>query len=388
MVDIRSYFVDNVIQVGSIDASTRRSGFSYFDSEFHDKIPFISAFGNGYYKDRIHLKDQSEFNLLKPDQINEIQITQEDLQELYKFDGTSLASPMIAGSVSLLQTLTKSSIPLSAIQSLMSHTAKYATSKYWNWNTSELKWEEKNLDWMTSNHSKNWTGYGYLNFSRMLSIYKKYQTKVKQNISNTTGLFKLQNIVLDDYLNGKTVYQILDKYNTGISTDYKTFTASSRIYSIPQIIEFFEEKSEYHFGKEKSEYLFLAENMKKIFKDNNDRFMKNIFDLTADMTVRKLIYDREENDLREITNHKLKNSNSKDSSTEKIIYGSTSRNLETSTNLFMSFPQLEYMVIKIRKTDQIDKVNKEKLLNLLVEKYKDLLNNEFEIYCINELKAF
>ncbi|WP_222845383.1 hypothetical protein, partial [Mycoplasma nasistruthionis] len=202
------------------------------------------------------------------------------------------------------------------------------------------------------------------------------------------GLFQLNNVVLKDYLGGNAIYKILDKYNTGTSSDYKSFTASSKIYSIKQIIELFEEKSHNFNSIESEKYFLLASKMKQIFIDPKDMIVKNIFDLTADMTTTKTIIDYEENEMREVTNHKLKQSQSKDSSTEKIIFGSTSRNISTYTDLFITFPQLEYMISKIKQTELVTNTEKKPLIDMLVEKYQDLINNEFEIYCINELKSF
>ncbi|QDF65134.1 hypothetical protein FIV53_02445 [Mycoplasma nasistruthionis] len=195
-------------------------------------------------------------------------------------------------------------------------------------------------------------------------------------------------MVLKDYLGGNAIYKILDKYNTGTSSDYKSFTASSKIYSIKQIIELFEEKSHNFNSIESEKYFLLASKMKQIFIDPKDMIVKNIFDLTADMTTTKTIIDYEENEMREVTNHKLKQSQSKDSSTEKIIFGSTSRNISTYTDLFITFPQLEYMISKIKQTELVTNTEKKPLIDMLVEKYQDLINNEFEIYCINELKSF
>ncbi|QDF65182.1 S8 family serine peptidase [Mycoplasma nasistruthionis] len=380
LIDMESPFVDNVITVGSLNINKKPSDFSLYDSLDANKIPFVSSFGNGYESDRsIAIPNRNKYFLNSETAWH---FSPEDLNYYKTFGGTSLSTPMITGMISLLQTRLDEPIPLTALQTLMAHYAYTSSGKELK-NNDTLKNEFNNVDPRQKNKAKNKSGYGVPIYSKILKQYKNYKQKQKQLNNERVGLFKLQNVDLSKFLDYKEDVVLIKDFRVEPSEKLKMFTASSKVYSVQKVVD---RISTIITNNEPINRRNIVEDIQNAFKDDSDIYNKNIFDIRLELKLYK-----NENDFLNkngIYDTRKFKSDSLDSSTEKIFLVDVSKTHVNAVDVFMSFPQLKYMLYKLRSymnsKSWASDVYINQVLKEFVSAYEKIINNELEIYCLNE----
>ncbi|WP_416754298.1 S8 family serine peptidase [Mycoplasma sp. 654] len=327
----------NIIYTGAVDYSNKPTPFSSFNNSNDSYRPLVSAYGETKIHSSSTATPTHTYSVLASalsrnggigDSEEAKEFISGYLKYLSRFNGTSMAAPMLTGTLSLLQSTTKHKLSLSDALLLVTGSGNYAATTIENSYTDDFDFNVEKEFWK-KNHAKNKTGFGIPKYFNMYKMISGDKIKTYDNISSK----------FSDAINGAYVnFSISEKLDLSslTSLDNLDYKVAFKTASVSTLLEYYFKKWAQESGD--SYKIKAVESLIGILSNlNQQKYLKeldNLLDVKADLEFKNNgNYSKS-----------IKYSGSTTSPVEDIYFGSYKNNTDFSLNLTFSLKQFSAMM--------------------------------------------
>ncbi|MFV8476960.1 S8 family serine peptidase [Mycoplasma sp. Z355B] len=327
----------NIIYTGAVDYSNKPTAFSSFNNSDDSYRPLVSAYGETEIHSSSTATPTHTYSVLASTlsrnggignsrEANEF--ISGYLKYLSRFNGTSMAAPMLTGTLSLLQSTTKHKLSLSDALLLVTGSGNYAATTIENSYTDDFDFNVEKEFWK-KNHAKNKTGFGIPKYFNMYKMISGDKIKTYDNLSSK----------FSDEINGAYVnFSISNKLDlsTLTSLDHLDYKVAFKTASVSTLLEYYFKKWAQESGD--SYKMKAVESLIGILGNlNSQKYSKdldNLLDIKATLEFKN----------NSNYSNSIKYSKSIASPVEDIYFGSYKNNTDYSLSLAFSLKQFSAMM--------------------------------------------